>query len=309
MKRGRARSSSRSAYTEITQMAHDTCALFRQSALATAGLAALLAWAPPSEARVTRIIIDATGTVTGQPLAYQTLTGRAFGELDPNSPANALITDIALAPRNANGKVEYVASFFIVKPVDMAQSSGLMWHDVPNRGGRITITSDLRNQGDVGLSSAWQGDNAGNGPNQATVVPANASVPAPVTPSTNEWVKVPVLAGVTGRVMGRIINRSGTNQPLNVMGNPIPYFPANSADNSDATLTTILNETIDGAVTVGPTIPNAQWKFCYGAAATFAAPGAPTALPVRICLDGSVVSFDPAKLYQVVYTAKDPYVL
>jgi hypothetical protein len=290
-------------------MAHTQSALFRQSALATAGVAALLAWSPPSEARVTRIIVDATATLTGQPLPYQTLTGRAFGELDPNSPANALISDITLAPRNANGKVEYVASFFIVKPVDMAQSSGLMWHDVPNRGGRITITSDLRNQGDVGLSSAWQGDNAGNGPNQATVVPANASVPAPVTPSTNEWVKVPVLTGVTGRIMGRIINRSGTNQPLNVMGNPIPYFPANSADNSDATLTTILNETIDGAVTVGPTIPNTQWKFCYGAGATFAAPGAPTALPVRICLDGSLVSFDPAKLYQVVYTAKDPYVL
>ena len=38
-----------------------------------------------------------------------------------------------------------MASFFIVKPVDMSQSSGLMWHDVPNRGGRITISADLRN--------------------------------------------------------------------------------------------------------------------------------------------------------------------
>jgi len=48
------------------------------------------------------------------------------------------------------GKVEYIASFFIVKPVDMAQASGIMWHDVPNRGGRITITADLRAQKDVG---------------------------------------------------------------------------------------------------------------------------------------------------------------
>ena len=31
-----------------------------------------------------------------------------------------------------------------------------------------------------------------------------------------------------------------------------------------------------------------------------------TALPVQICLKGG---FDPAKLYQVVYTAKDPYIL
>jgi len=262
------------------------------------------AWVSLSQARVTKIIIDAGPTVLAADPTFQTFTGRAFGELDPNDPKNALITDIALAPRNANGKVEYIASFFIVKPVDMVQASGIMWHDVPNRGGRITITSDLRGLKDVGLSSGWQGDNAG-----ATAVPPNASSLAPVVPSANEWVQTPVLSGVTGRIFGRIINRSGTNQPLNVMGNPIPYFPANSADNSGVVLKTILKETIDGVVTEGPTVPNSAWKFCYGAGATFAAPGSPTALPVRVCLDGSVTTFDPALLYQLEYTVKDPYVL
>ena len=194
----------------------------------------------------TRIILNPPTALAGQTVPYETIAGRAWGELDPNDPQNALITDIALAPKNANGKVEYISSFFIVKPVDMAQASGLMWHDVPNRGGRITITTDLRNLNDVGLSSAWQGDNAG-----ATVVPANAAdIPGTPPFGTNEWVKVPVLTGVTGRIFGRIINRSGSNQPLNVMGNPIPYFPANSADNAGAVLKTILKETIDGVVTV-----------------------------------------------------------
>src|SRR5207247_8179841 len=101
------------------------------------------------------------------------------------------------------GKAQYIASFFVVKPIDMSTSSGLLWHDVPNRGGRITISSDLRAQRDVGVSSGWQGDNAG-----ATVVPSNASSPTPVTPSSNEWVKTPVLSDVTGQVLGRIINRS-----------------------------------------------------------------------------------------------------
>jgi alpha/beta hydrolase family protein len=277
--------------------------LFRRSALASVAAAVSLAWAPASDARVTRIIIDATASLSGQDIPYQTLTGRAFGELDPNDPHNALITDIQAAPMNSNGKVEYIASFFIVKPVDMLLASGLMWHDVPNRGGRITITSDLRNSHDVGLSSGWQGDNAG-----ATAVPANASVLAPVTPSSNEWVKTPVLAGVTGEILGRIINRSGTNQPLNVMGNPIPYFPANSADNTGATLKEHLSETLTGVVTEGQTIPNSDWRFCYGAGATFAVPGSPTALPVRVCL-GNGRTFDPAKLYQLTYTVKDPYVL
>jgi Alpha/beta hydrolase domain len=271
-------------------------------------LAAALAWAPASQARVTRIVIDVTEPIAGQP--YEQLTGRAFGELDPNSPHNALITDIALAPRNATGKVEYIASFRIRKPTTMSEASGLMWHDVPNRGGNVAFNSDLFAARDIHLLSGWQGDNAG-----ATAVPANVDcLPPYVAPCAapvfaNHYVKTPVLAGVTGRIFGRIINRSGTNQPLNVMGNPIPYFPANSADNSDAVLKTILKETIDGVVTAGSTIPNSTWKFCYGASATFASPGSPTALPVRVCLDGSVATFDPAKLYQLEYTVKDPYVL
>ena len=32
-----------------------------------------------------------------------------------------------------------MATFFLVKPIDMSKSSHLMWHDVPNRGGRITL--------------------------------------------------------------------------------------------------------------------------------------------------------------------------
>ncbi len=272
--------------------------LFSRSALFGIAAAVSLAWAPPSDARVTKIIIDRPATPLAGDATYETITGRAFGELDPLGSHNSLITDIALAPRNANGMVEYIASFFIVKPVDMSQSSGLMWHDVPNRGGRITISSDLRAQGDIGISSGWQGDNAG-----ATAVPSNAASPTPVTPSSNEWVKTPVLTGTTGMILGRIVNRSGMNgQALNVMGNPIPYFPA--ADQSNATLTTHTKETVNGKVTVGDVIPNSDWKFCGGG--TFAAPLPVTALPVQLCLKNG---FDATRLYQLVYNAKDPYVL
>jgi len=278
---------------------HQTAWFRRSTSVGITVAAVLLFSVVPASARVTRIIIDATGTLTGQDIPYETLTGRAFGELDPSDPLNTLITDIDLAPR-VNGKVGYIATFFIVKPVDLSRASGLMWHDVPNRGGRITITPDLRNLHDVGLSSGWQGDNAG-----ATAVPANASTLTAVPPSSNEWVKVPVLTGVTGQIVGRIINRSGLGaQPLNVMGNPIPYFPANSSNNAGATLTTHLHETIDGIITEGSTVPNSDWKFCGGG--TFLAPAPVTTLPVRLCLkDG----FDATKLYQLVYTVKEPYVL
>src|SRR5206468_5729903 len=134
---------------EEHEMSKMTFKLTRRAAIGVAVSAAILGWTVPAQARVARIVVDTTTAISGQP--YQTLTGRAFGELDPNDAHNTLITDINLAPKNSNGKVEYIATFFIVKPVDMSLASGLLWHDVPNRGGRITISSDLRNSHDVGL--------------------------------------------------------------------------------------------------------------------------------------------------------------
>jgi hypothetical protein len=121
----------------------------------------------------------------------------------------------------------------------------------------------------------------------------------------NHYVKTPVVTGVTGNIVGRIINRSGLpGQPLNVMGNPIPYFPVDVNSNDGATLKTILHETINGIVTEGAIIPNSDWKFCGGG--TFDVPTPVTVLPVNVCLKGG---FDATKLYQLVYTVKDPYVL
>jgi len=111
--------------------------LFRKPALAGVAAAVALAWAPQSDARVTRIVVDTTTAISGQP--YDELTGRAFGELDPRHHNNRNITDIELAPRNARGKVEYIASFRIRKPT--GTSSGVMWHDVPNRGGNVATRS------------------------------------------------------------------------------------------------------------------------------------------------------------------------
>ena len=266
----------------------------------------------PAQARVTRIIIDRTATLTGQTIPYQTLTGRAFGELDPADPHNSIITDINLG-KDADGKVRYIASFFIVTPVNLTQASGFLWHDVPNRGGRITIVAAERNLGDIGISSAWQSDNAGG-----TAVPANASSLVAVTPSNNEWVLVPVAkigdgSTVTGFVQGRIINRPGpASQPLNVMGNPIPYLPA-ALDTTQATLRTRFHETINGQITEGPTIPSTDWAFAH-CDATNPFPGTPQdldhshlpgTLPVHVCLKNG---FDPTLLYELVYPVKDPYV-
>jgi alpha/beta hydrolase family protein len=276
--------------------------LFRRVAwLGVATAAALLTCMSPAQARVTKIIIDSRVPTPNQS-AYETLTGRAFGELDPNDPHNTLITDIDKAP-TVGGKVQYIASFVLRKPTNMSAASELIWHDVPNRGGDVNFPADSFAANDIQLLSAWQGDNAGV---NATSVPANAASSGVITPANHHWVQVPKLSGQTGKIFGRIINRSGVNAaPLNVMGNPIPYFPVNPGDNTGAVLTTHTHETIDGAVTVGEKISNSDWKFCGGG--TFDAPAPVSVLPVQVCLKAP--GFDPNKLYELVYDVTDPYVL
>jgi hypothetical protein len=264
----------------------------------TALIAALLTFVPPAEARVTRIVINATADPDavlsdGAPFPIKRITGRAFGELDPKDPHNAIIQDIRLAPRNAKGKVEYQATFQLILPSDPEKMSGLMWHDVPNRGGRVTIVAAERNAGDAGLSSGWQGDNSGGTAQDA---------------SDREVVVVPVArkpggSAITGKVLGRIVNRSGPDsQPILVQSNPLPYKPS-TLDTRRATLTAHANETVDGKVTVHSVVPSSEWAWARcDAAHPF--PGTPD--PAQICLKKG---FDAKLLYQVVFTAKDPYVL
>ena len=258
----------------------------------------LLVWASSAHAEVKRIVIDRKvspafdGKSFGAAGQYETLAGRAFGELDPNDPHNRVITDIQLAQRNANGKVEYVATFFLVKPIDMTKSSRLMWHDVPNRGGRITIAEAERILGDVGLSSGWQGDNSG------------ATAPGP----DNDYVVVPIAkqadgSPITGLVLGRIVNANGpASQPLVLNSNPLPYKPA-TLDTTQATLETHAGETIDGKISGARKVASSDWAWAR-CTADNPFPGTPD--PTQICVKGG---FDPALLYQVVFTAQDPYVL
>ena len=268
--------------------------------LASALLAATaLAWAPGATARVTRIVIDDTQPLAAAPgaaIAYEQVAGRAFGEVDPLLPGNALIQDIALA-LDADGKARYVASFLLIKPVDAKQASGLLWHDVPNRGRVFPMAVAERQAGDVLLASAWQGDNAGN-----TAVRATASV------AGAQWLKLPVARGaggehITGEVFARIVNRSGPDsQPLLVQTNPVPYLPM-SLDTAKARLVSRGGENQRGEVSDERLIPADQWAWARCSVGN-PFPGTPDA--TQICLKAG---FDAQRLYQVVYTAADPLVL
>src|SRR4030095_16575505 len=102
--------------------------------------ALLLVAASAADARITKLTIVAKESPTfgghtfpgvGQ---YEKLVGKAYGELDPNDPKNAVIVDLKLAPRNARGKVEYAVDFYILKPIDLTKGNHKGMYEPPNRG-------------------------------------------------------------------------------------------------------------------------------------------------------------------------------
>ncbi len=257
----------------------------------------LIALSVSIEARVTRIVIEQKqspayeGKAFGSVGQYEILSGKAYGELDPKDPHNTIITDLQFAPRNARGMVEYVATFSLVKPIDVNKSNGVLLYGVVNRGNRATIPAFgssgnggesgdefFLNRGYIILQSGWQGDVAPR-PNAETIV-------VPIA-------KNPDGSSIIGAALARFFNMpAGTNTlPL-----PVAHEAAN-LDTTKATLTKRASE--DGVI-----IPIASSEWAFGDATKMAFPGPPDGN--KICLKNG---FDPAYLYELSYTAKDPLVL
>ena len=257
------------------------------------GVAALfLGFASVAHANVVRLEIIQTTPVAAPRGAetigpFEQITGKIHGELDPNDPKNAIITDIKLAPRNARGKVEYVATFTLVKPVDMTKSSSVLRYSVVNRGGGQAVPSP---EGHVTLVSGWQGD----------IVPT----------ANNQTIKVPVARNADGtsitgplllRFTDRFVNQAGNTIPLTIPREQPPYPPA-TLDTKQATLIAITSQSAAGVRQASTVIPGTDWAFADCGKAPF--PGAPD--PTRLCLKNG---FKAETVYEIRYTAKDPLVL
>ena len=93
---------------------------------------------------------------------YERITARATIALDPSDDRNAVITDLAQAPRNPEGKVEATADVVILRPADPARGNGTLLLDVPNRGRKLApqLFDDLSQPG---ANNAQSADDAGIG--------------------------------------------------------------------------------------------------------------------------------------------------
>jgi len=107
---------------------------------------------------------------------YLKVVGRFRGGVDPADPRNAVIADVALAPR-LDGRARYEADFYLLRPLDPAAGNGKLYYDFLNRGnkrilqwlndavpsGDPTTRAEfghgwLMRQGYAVAWSAWQGD-------------------------------------------------------------------------------------------------------------------------------------------------------
>src|SRR5262245_50916712 len=258
------------------------------------GLAlAILLIAASANAQVVRLEIQSrepmsSGQSFGAAGPFEIIRGRIHGEVDPADRRNAIIQDLALAPKNARGRVEYIATFALAKPVDLTKSSGVLVYAVVNRGNGTASASP---QGHMSLVSGWQGD--------------------VVTTANNQTIKVPVARNrdgspITGLVLARFNDIApGTNTigiRLSSMGADPPVYPPATIDQASATLTMATAAGPGGLERGGVPVPRSAWAFADCRTTPF--PGTPD--PARLCVkDG----FDPSKLYELVYTAKDPLVL
>jgi hypothetical protein len=265
-----------------------------------------------AEARITRIeitsrVMFAGGMSFGDTGPYEKLRGKLFGEVDPADPPNAVIVDLDKAPRNARGMVEYVTDFLILKPVDMSMGNGKIFYGINNRGN--TGALGALNDAATGGNDPTTAEDAGNGflMRQGYAI-VDAGWEGDVLPGNNRLTaQYPVVtdggAEITGTIavqydVSRHIPVTGTvSLPLNRAG--FDSYETASLDTSTALLT--VRDLVRSPETP---IPGDRWAFatCERNPTTGVVQNV---VPSRkhICyFDG----FDPDKLYQLVYTAKNP---
>jgi hypothetical protein len=249
-------------------------------------LVALVA-SPFAMAKIVRLEIASreAGPKSGA-IAYETIRGRAFGEVDPAAPGNAIIQDIALAPVNARRRVEYVSDFVIIKPVDLAKANGLLFYAVPNRGNVPAFDPAFQARGYVFVASAWQGD----------VMPGRGRVTLKVPVATNHG------EGITGDIRTEyVVTRPtptlGLEEGPYTGGGSHAVYEAVVANKSRAVLTRRVH-----ADDPRETVPAVDWEFSDARETAF--PGTPSSRHVSIR-----GGFDANYIYELIYTAKNPLVL
>ena len=254
---------------------------------------ALLLLASAVQAKVVRIDIVsrsdfAGGKEFGSVGPYEIVTGTIYFTVDPKDPHNSRIVDLAKAPKNAQGLVEFSSDIYIIRPKNAVRGNGCALVEIPNRGGRAM--SRYFNQGSAR-------DEAGDGflmRNGFTLVWVGWQFDA----SSGLRLKAPVATDngktITGWVRSDFVFNERT-QSVSLGHRGQNAQPAIEPESSDYRLT--VRDTVLGERRL---IPRSQWKFGKLTNEGFVAD------PTFVYL---TPGFEPGKIYEIVYRTQNPSVV
>ncbi len=116
------------------------------------------------QAEVVRMVVErreplAEGHAFGDTGPYEKITGRMYLAVEPDHPANAAVVDLAYAPRNDEGRVEFWTDFYLLQPRDPARGNRRLLVGINNRGNKLMLGAFNDRGGNDPTSRA----DAGNG--------------------------------------------------------------------------------------------------------------------------------------------------
>ena len=221
------------------------------------------------------------GKSFGDAGAYEKIIGTARFAADPAHPLHASITDISVAPRNADGCVEFSADFYLLKPVDADKGNRRLLLDVPNRGRKVAI--ELFNS-TPRVPDLTKPEHFGNGFLMRHGYTVGWIGWQPDVPRSDGLMalEVPRAKGVTGWL--RVLRRP--NAPVDTLPLSDRYhLPYSSVDLNDPEARLTVRERA-GAPTME--IARSAWRFVDAG---------------HIALDGG---FKAGAVYECIYRSSDP---
>lgn len=272
-------------------------------------VSAAVLFCPAAEGRVERIeVVSQNDVLAGFPFgeagAYEKIIGKVHFAVKPEDPHNRLIVDLDKAPRNGKGEVGFAADVFILRPKEAARASGTVLIEIPNRGGKgmLRVIQNGKNSLDPttmeefgdgflmrrGVVVVWLGwqwdvrDEAGLMKLYAPIALGDEKIGKPITGLvradfvvTEKREEHPLGHLISGQIGGTEYYCWKPDDPRNVL------------------------TVRDGPMEKRRTIPRSEWEF-VGSKAAKLEPG-----PRTIRLKGG---FEPGKIYEIVYVARDPVV-
>jgi hypothetical protein len=254
--------------------------------------------ADPASARVLRVELERRvplldGKPFGERGGYELLEGRVYFGFDPNSDANARVSDIELAPRGDDGLVHAASELVVLQPIDPAKRSGTALVEAVNRGRRLALSGVNRAALDFMRSAAidpTRAEDFGDGllmERGLTVVWIGWQADAPDVPGSMR-LRVPVARNADGspvRGLARsdwVVDAPTERLALAALGHA-PHVAAEPGAPENVLTTRSARE---GEREI---VPRDRWRFSEGGTA--------------IVADGG---FAAGKIYELVYVAHDP---